>query len=612
MACPLNRPSTRRSLRTAGPATYGAGMVRRVRALVLAVVLALPAGAFARPAPCPDAQYALDGAPLGGPVTSDTIEVGARAGIGAACPLAGTVARRGTTVSARWTSCPGFTGPVRFKGRLLDACTRLTGTVRAKGVRAAVAATRSDCGDGILEATAPAVPYTGTTDSLATHALPRWFDDAKFGIMIHWGMFDVPAWAETVIDPADWLDGQLVQPPDYGREFFTHIPYVEWYQNTILIAGSPAQQHHVATYGANFPYEDFRPQFEAQAAAWSPDAWADAFRATHARYVVLVTKHHDGFALWPTTVPHPTRADWHYARDVVGELSQAVRQRCMRMGLYYSGGFDWSVKPGPVETSLDALTVMPQTPEYIAYADGQWRELIARYHPALLWNDIGYPSAADVLGLFATYYNTVPDGVINDRFTLLPGQTHHDYITPEFTVLTDISAEKFETVRGMGRGFGYNQNESDADLDSGETLVRLLVDVVSKNGNLLLNVGPKADGSIPPEQLSRLQAIGAWLDVNGAAVFGTRPWTRAAGVTGDALPVRFTAAADGRTVYATVLGTVGAGELTLKELGFKPKAVRLLGTAGRVRASVSGADLRLELRASPPAEPAYVFALTVR
>jgi len=589
-------------------------MPRRSLALALGIVLAAPRGAPARPAPCPDAQYALDGAPLGGAVTSATIEVGGRAGIGAACPLVGTVARRAsarfTTVSARWDACPGFTGPVRFKGRIADGCTRLTGTLRAKGVRAAVAATRVDCGDGILDATAPAVPYTGTSQSLATHALPRWFDDAKFGIMIHWGIFDVPAWAETVIDPADWLGGQLLQPPDYGREFFTHIPYVEWYANTILIDGSPAQQHHAETYGADFPYENFRPLFESAAGAWSPDVWADAFRATRARYVVLVTKHHDGFALWPTAVAHPTRPGWHYARDVVGELSQAVRQRCMRMGLYYSGGFDWSVKPGPVETALDALTVMPTTPEYVAYADAQWRELIARYHPAVLWNDIGYP--ADPLPLFAAFYNAVPDGVINDRFTLIPGQTHHDYSTPEFTVLQDISAEKFETVRGMGRGFGYNQNEGDADLDSAETLVRLLVDVVSKNGNLLLNVGPKADGSIPSEQMSRLEAIGAWLDVNGAAIFGTRPWSRAAGVTADATPVRFTAAADGRTVYAIVLGSVGAGDLTLKDVGFRPKAVRLLGASARVPASVSGADLRLTLRAAPLAAPAYAFALTVR
>src|SRR4029079_544478 len=177
-----------------------------------------------------------------------------------------------------------------------------------------------------------------------------------------------------------------------------------------------------------------------------------------------------------------------------------VRQRCMRMGLYYSGGFDWSIQPGPVETAVDALTVSPQTPEYAAYAAAHWRELIERYRPAALWNDINYPARANPLQLFADYYNMIPDGVINDRFSLIAGTTHHDDVTPEFTVLTDISAQKFETVRGMGRGFGYNQNESDADLETADGLVRLLVDVVSKNGNLLLNVGPKSDGTIPAAQ----------------------------------------------------------------------------------------------------------------
>ncbi len=580
--------------------------MRSVGALLLAFGLSA-ARVAARPALCPPAQYALAGAPIGG---SGTIEIGTRAGIGDACPLGGTVRRTAHGVRVRWNACPGLSGRVTFRGRIVAGCTRLVGTVRTPGFRRAVDATRVDCGDGILDVDPPAQPYAATRESVDTHPLPRWFDDAKFGIMVHWGIFTIPAWAETVIDPADWLGGtRLLQPPDFGREFFTHIPYVEWYANTILIDGSPAQQHHVATYGAGFPYESFLPQFDAQAAAWAAAPWADAFRVSGARYVVLVTKHHDGYALWPTAVPHPTRPGWHMDRDVVGELSAAVRARCMRMGLYYSGGFDWSVQPGPVETSLDAGTVAPNTPAYVAYADGQWRELIARYRPAVLWNDITYPPGADVLRLFADYYDAVPDGVVNDRFTILPGLTHHDYTTPEFTVLTDISATKFETVRGMGHGFGYNRNETDADLASAETLIRLLVDVVSKNGNLLLNVGPRADGTIPDEQLARLHAIGAWLDVNGEAIFGTRPWTRAAGVTGDGTPVRFTASADGKTVYAIVLGPVVAGETTLVGLGFAPASVRLLGSKRRLRTAADGENLRIMMPTLPPAQAAYAFAL---
>ena len=573
-----------------------------------------PAGAAE---PCRSAQFTIDGAPVGrAPSTSQTVEIGALVGLGDVCPLTPPRKRRVmkngvTRIRARWESCPGFDGPVKLLARIGDDCTTVAGTVKAKRYRRDFVAARSDCGDGVFDTAPPAVPYGPSDASLATHPLPRWFEDAKFGIMIHWGIFDIPAWAETTTDAGEWLCcGQLLQPPDYGREFFTHIPYVEWYSNTILIPGSPAQLHHAATYGADFPYESFRPQFEAAAAAWSADAWADLFQAAGARYVVLVTKHHDGYSLWPTAVPHPTRPGWNMTRDVVGELSGAVRNRCMRMGLYYSGGFDWSIQPGPVQTALDALTVIPQTAAYGAYADAQWRELIARYQPAVLWNDIGYPAQANALQLFADYYNAIPDGVVNDRFQLLSGTTHHDYVTPEFTVLSDISTEKFETVRGMGRGFGYNQNETEADYESPEGLIHMLVDVVSKNGNLLLNVGPMADGTVPAPQVARLQAIGAWLGVNGEAIFASRPWVRAEGATGDTTPVRFTLSGDGSRLYAIVLGPLPAGEVTLVGLAGAAGTAHLLGSAGALAATADGADLRIALPASPPAQAAHVFALS--
>ncbi|MGH7895377.1 MAG: alpha-L-fucosidase [Candidatus Binatia bacterium] len=590
----------------------------RARALLLGAVATLTGSvttAEGRVGPCRSAQYTIIGKPVGpGSTTSATVEVGALVGLGDLCPLALPQKRRAaksgvTRVLAVWKTCPGLVGTLRLRVRVVNGCTKAVGRVTAKGYRRAFVATRTDCGDGVFETPAPVAPYAPTAESLAAHPLPAWFDDAKFGIMVHWGIFTIPAWAETVIDPGEWLCcGKLLEPPGYGREFFTHIPYVEWYPNTILIDGSPAQLHHATTYGAGFPYENFRPQFEAAATAWSADAWAELFREAGARYVVLVTKHHDGFALWPTAVPHPTRSGWNMARDVVGELSGAVRSRCMRMGLYYSGGFDWSIQPGPVETVLDALTVMPQTPEYVAYADAQWRELIDRYHPAALWNDIGYP--ADPFPLFADYYNAVPDGVINDRFSLLAGTTHHDYVTPEFTVLTDISTTKFETVRGMGRGFGYNQNETEADLETADGLVRLLVDVVSKNGNLLLNVGPMADGTVPTAQMDRLLAIGAWLQVNGAAIFGTRAWTRAEGVTGDGTPVRFTVSRDGARVYAAVLGPLPANEITLVGVDDPPGGVRLLGSTGTLHATTSGGDLRVQLPSAPPPQAVHVFELS--
>jgi alpha-L-fucosidase len=513
-------------------------------------------------------------------------------------------------VSARWVGCDGFGAPVTLRAATAPDCARLAGTLRSGRTSWPFDAERGDCGDGLREARPPAVPYDPTGESRAAHPLPRWFDDAKLGIMIHWGIFSVPAWAETVLDPAAWLKDltKLLEPPLYGAEWFTHVPYVEWYANTILIDGSPAQLHHLATYGAGFAYEDFRATFESASASWSPESWAALFAEAGARYVVLVTKHHDGFALWPSAVPHPTRPGWHAARDFVGELDGAVRRRCMRMGTYYSGGLDWAVQPGPIRNTLDTLTVAPQSAEYIAYADAQWRELITRYHPAVMWNDLGYPQNANALALFADFYNTVPDGVVNDRFVTLPPYTQHDYVTPEFTVPDEPSAEKFETVRGMDRGFGYNQNSTEADYTPARGLLTQLIDVVSKNGKLLLNVGPMADGTIPAAQIERLQTIGAWLGGRGEAIFGTRPWLRAEGATAEGLAVRFTARKDGRTVYAIVLDDIPGRTITIEDVGRRVRRVRLLGVGTRLKWRSDGDDLVITLRAPLLAGP-HAFAL---
>lgn len=592
--------------------------MRRAALLATILLVDLPAAAKGPPAgPCRPARYAVvgDGAGTGGAVAA-ILDVGDTVALDGACaptaPRAHTATRRGVTrVRATWAACEGFDGRVTLTARIVDDCTRVVGRVRARRFRRRVEAVRFDCGPGVLDGMAPAVPYEPTRESLGAHPLPAWFANAKFGIMVHWGIFAIPAWAPLEVDPADWLGGKLLEPPDFGREFFTKIPYVEWYPNSLLIDGSPVQAHHAATWGLDVSYDDFRPAFDVAAAAWSAEPWADAFAAAGARYVVFVTKHHDGYALWPSDVPHPSRAAWRTTRDYVGELTAAVRRRCMRMGLYYSGGLDWSVKPGPVTDALSVLNVAPTGPEYVTYADGQWRELIARYEPAVLWNDIGYPSEAAALALHADYYEAVPDGVVNDRFSLLGGQTHHDYVTPEFTVLPEVSERKFESVRGMGRGFGYNQAETEADYDSATSLVHLLIDVVSKNGNLLLNVGPMADGTIPPPQMARLAAIGAWLGVNGEAIFDTRPWVRAQGATDGGLPVRFTASADGGIVYAHVLGPLPRGAVTLVSFPEPVRRVRLLGGRGAVATTRVGDALRIEFPAGVADQPASVFALTL-
>ena len=335
--------------------------------------------------------------------------------------------------------------------------------------------------------------YAPTKESLDEHALPTWFDDAKLGIFVHWGPYSVPAWAPTGVSLAD------LAKQGWERAFAGN-PYAEWYWNTLAFSESATRAHHDATYGRDFPYERFGEQFRAATRDWSPEPWARLFARAGARYVVLTTKHHDGFLLWPSAHANPHMPAWQSERDLVGELTHAVREAGMRMGLYYSGGIDWPFEGRPVRDIAGLVKAIPQGEDYARYADAHWRELIDRYAPSVLWNDIGYPKAAQPLRLMADYYACVPEGVVNNRFATFgyaPSEQHHDYTTPEYAVLAEAVPTKWESCRGIGHSFGWNRAETDADLLSVEQLVHLLVDVVSKNGNLLLNVGPTGDGSIP-------------------------------------------------------------------------------------------------------------------
>jgi alpha-L-fucosidase len=228
------------------------------------------------------------------------------------------------------------------------------------------------------------VTYQPALKLLRQRSLPDWFNDAKLGIFIHWGLYSVPGWApltgeqQEVVARCGWT------------HWFAHNPYAEWYLNSIRIEDSPSHRHHVATYGADFSYDEFAPRFNQAAANLNPDAWADLFASAGARYVVLVTKHHDGFTLWPSQHLNPHKPGYHAERDLVGEIVQAVRHLA------------------------DLVLAIPQNADYVAYANGQMRELIDRYQPAVLWNDIGYPAAASLKELFAYYYNAVPDGGRHD------------------------------------------------------------------------------------------------------------------------------------------------------------------------------------------------------
>ena len=441
--------------------------------------------------------------------------------------------------------------------------------------------------------------------SIRTHQVPDWYHDAKLGIFIHWGLFSVPAWATPVgeFGTVGW------------DRWFANNPYSEWYLNTLRIKGSPTQEHHRETYGSGFEYMDFADEFNSQSRRWDPLAMARLFKNAGAEYVVLTSKHHDGFTLWPSRVenPHLPPGRRCSERDLVGELTDAVRGLGMRMGLYYSGGLDWSFNPTPITTQELVGETIVQTPEYSAYADAHWRELRQRYDPIILWNDIGYPERSDLAEIVADFYNDHPDGLINDRFeTRQPGagRRHHDFTTPEYAKLDEITPYKWESCRGLGYSFGYNRAETDEHTISEAALIHLLADVVSKNGNLLLNVGPRADGSIPPIQAERLRGLGAWLERNGEAIFGTRPWVRAAGETSEGVPVRFTAR--GEAIYVIVLGRPGPAGISLQlDLPGRLRDAEVLGLGAAAAAGYEDGRLLVRPPDRLPDWPAYALRLLI-
>lgn len=437
--------------------------------------------------------------------------------------------------------------------------------------------------------------FLPTDASLAKHPTPTWYDDAKFGIFVHWGLYSVPAWAPVTHPEHDFT----------SSAYFRENPYAEWYGNTYKIPGSPTAKHHAATYGASFDYYDFAPMFNDAIARFDPGAMARTFRDAGARYVVLTTKHHEGFTLWPSKVPNPhlPPGRQHANRDLVRLVTDSVRAVGLRMGLYYSGGLDWSFRPGPALTGADVHKIMPQSVEYGRYVDAQYHELIARYRPSILWNDIGYPRTGHPRQVQADFYNRFPAGAVNDRFDI----PHHDFTTPEYRTLSTIAPFKWETCRGIGLSFGYNSNETDAQMISTPDLVRLLVDVVSKNGNLLLDVGPRADGSISELQLERLRGLGAWLKVNGEAIYGTRPWVRAEGQTAEGEPVRFTRNA--RDLFAIIFRGARTGPATL-ELQVAPRSISVLGGGNAIPFERRGRQLRVELGAETSNGLATVLRLT--
>ncbi len=344
--------------------------------------------------------------------------------------------------------------------------------------------------------------YENNWKSLNSRPVPEWFEDAKFGIFIHWGLYSVPAYTKKG-------------------------DYAEWYMKQIEDKDSQTRKFHDATYGEKFHYEDFVKGFTAE--LFDANQWADLFKRSGAKYINLVSKHHDGYCLFKTEHAWNWNSyDVGPHRDFCQELKDALEGTGVKFGVYHSV-YEWFhplYLKNPEEYAVKHLIPM-------------LKELITKYEPYTLFTDGEWDQPSSVWHStdFLTWlYNESPvkDYIVpNDRW----GKETRGHLGGNFTTeygfieenkrIEDIELDRpFEECRGIGRSFGLNRIETTDDYLSAKELLETLCSLVSKGGNFLLNIGPAADGTIPVIMEERLLQMGKWLEVNGDAIYGTRIYTK--------------------------------------------------------------------------------------
>lgn len=344
-----------------------------------------------------------------------------------------------------------------------------------------------------------------TQQLLRNHPAPEWFKDAKLGVFIHWGPYTVPAWSPRGVY-AEWYQFWLENKTVFGQGTYTGREVVDF---------------HAKKYGGSTSYYDLATQLKVE--LFDPKAWAKLFADAGAKYVVLTSKHHDGYALWPSAQANDRGFPWNSTavgpgRDLVGELNSAIRQTGLKFGLYYSL-YEWfhpwwlSDKPRFVREHMQP----------------QLKDLVTRYQPDILWNDGDWELTPEEWGsaeLLRWLYQDSPVKntiITNDRWGKGLMKNFGGFLTSEYESALNTD-QYWEECRGIGHSFGYNRAEDLNDYMTDEALVLTLVDVVSQGGNLLLNIGPSADGKIPVIMQQRLKYLGDWLRINGEAIYGTRRW----------------------------------------------------------------------------------------
>lgn len=468
--------------------------------------------------------------------------------------------------------------------------------------------------------------YKPNWESIDSRPVPTWFTDAKFGIFIHWGVYSVPSYAPVI-------PGKLA--------------YSEWYWNAItegqkskenpVNAGS--WEYHKRMYGADYDYKDFAPQFRAE--LFDPEHWADVFQRSGAKYVALTSKHHEGFAMWPSKEASKSWGrPWNSVeigpkRDLLGDLTNAVRAKGLKAGIYFSL-YEW----------YNPLWLTDK-PRYVAeHMTPQFKDVVTRYKPSIIFSDGEWelPSSEwHSAELLAWLYNESPvkdEVIVNDRWGKETRHKHGGYWTTEYTPGMADSNRAWEESRGMGFSYGYNRAERLDHYHSGRELVILLTDLVSRGGNLLLDIGPAADGTIPVVMEERLLQIGSWLKVNGEAIYGTKPWKSTRQWSEGEVPkidynaefntnydvTRLTEKpATGKAGIQAFFTTKGSdlyailprwpgSQFTVKEMdGAKLKSVTLLGATTALKFKSQGNTVTVEMPEVPEdlmGQPAWVLKLS--
>ena len=330
-------------------------------------------------------------------------------------------------------------------------------------------------------------------ESIKARPYPQWFSDAKLGIFIHWGVYSVPSFC--------------------GKE-----QYGEWYLKGLMAKSPSRMEFHNKNFGEDFDYRDFDKLFKAE--LFDADEWADIFKRSGAKYVLLVSKHHDGYCLWDSEyAPNWNSVSGGPKRNIVEELTNAVRKENMKMGFYYSLP-EWN-NPLHIWTEAPHDSIGTYVEKHMI---PQFKELVSRYKPSIIFADGEWFNSAEqwhAAELISWYYNLVgKDAIVNDRWG---SGADYGFRTPEYSAGITQTDRPWAECRGLGRSFGLNRNEPIENYITSENLIKHFAKLVAAGGGLTLNVGPSADGKIPLLQQERLLDLGAWLEINGEAIYDTKP-----------------------------------------------------------------------------------------